>query len=491
MKKTIVIVVLLSILGKSFGLIRDMFITNYFGFGELTDALYIAISVVLLLFSVFNTVIRTTFSPMFSLKSTINVSSTFKDLNSVGNFISILLIIVSLLIYFFPNFFLLIISPGVSEITKIYALEYIKVLSVVVLFYGLVSILNGYLQAIKIYKTSEIAGLINNLVIIVVFLLLYPYCSYISIVYGYVAGAILQLIFIYIIFKKNTKKENWSFNTLDLKPIKEFSTLSKYLLLGAFVSQMTILADKFIASFLNSGSITALQYANTVKNLPITLVVMVVTNVLFTNLSINQQTSREKYEKSILNQVNVLLVFISPFIILFYYYSSEIIELLFYRGEFTLEGIEMTSNALIAYSFGLFFFVIKEVLNKAALAAKKTEITFKIAVISLVINVLLNILFSKYYGYVGIAASTSLSIVVNTGILLFFLNKLKVLHNVRGIITLSVKYFIGLLVGLIIFGFLQLKLSNLFFELILNFALICLYQVIWFYFIKRSKMNDK
>ncbi|WP_135501659.1 lipid II flippase MurJ [Planococcus koreensis] len=297
MKKTIIAVVLLSVVGKSFGLIRDMLITNYFGFNEVTDALYISISVVLLLFSVFNTVIRTTFSPMFSSKSIENQKKSFSELNSVGNFIIILLLIVSLLTYIFPQFFLFIVSPGVSELTSSYAIKFIKLLSFVILFYGFVSILNGYLQAVKVYKTSEIAGLINNLTIIIIFLILFAHYSYISIIYAYITGAVLQFLFVYIIFTKNTNDSKWNFLFFDLKPIKEFSLLSRYLLLSAFVSQLTVLSDKFIASFLNTGAITALQYANTIKNLPITLVVMVVTNVLFTNLSINQQKSQQLYEK--------------------------------------------------------------------------------------------------------------------------------------------------------------------------------------------------
>ena len=376
MKKTIITVVILSVIGKSFGLIRDILITNDIVFNELSDALYISIAIVLLAFSMFNTVIRTTFSPMFSLKHTDNRIGTLKELNSVSNFIITILSGVALIVFLFPEFFILLISPGISEVTRSYAIDFIKPLSFVILFYGLVSILNGYLQAIKIYKTSEIAGLFNNLFIIMVFISFYPIFGYISIVYGYILGSIIQFFIVIYIFKRNIRGFRWNIISFDIKPIKEFSSLSKYLLLGALISQLTVIADKFVASFLDTGSITALQYATTIKNLPIALVILVVTNVLFTNLSINYKNSKTKFELNIYKQINILLAFITPFIIFFYYNSKEIVAFLFLRGEFTQLGVLMTSNALIAYSFGLFFFIIKEVLSKAALAAKKTKITF-------------------------------------------------------------------------------------------------------------------
>ncbi|WP_342602394.1 murein biosynthesis integral membrane protein MurJ [Peribacillus sp. FSL E2-0159] len=451
LKITLIVVLILSLSSKGLGFFRDILITNYVGFNEKTDAIFVAISICTLLFSIFNTTIRTTFAPMFSANFLQDPITVIREYKEIRRFLILVMFVTSLLVFFFPGIFIKIITPGLSGETLTYALIFLKYLSFIIFLYGVFFISTGFLQSMNIFQTVEYGNLFNNMVIVTFIFLFYKHMGINSVIFGLLFGAFIQALYGQLRLHKRIKryKVKNEKNLFNYHKIKQFIKNSQYILFGSMVSQLTVLSDKFVASFLNQGSITALHYSNVLKNLPLNIIVLVVTNILFTNLSIYYVKNKEKFNFFITEQIKYLLFLISPIFIMMFVYSEEIVRLLYFRGAFTERGVEMTSQALMAYSAGLFFIVIKEVLTKVCYAAKNTKLPLLVSILSLIINLVFNFILSYYFYHIGIAIATTISVIINCFVLLYYLNKFNVIENVKLILVITFKYSLMLLITLV------------------------------------------
>ena len=105
--------------------------------------------------------------------------------------------------------------------------------------------------------------------------------------------------------------------------------------------------------------------------------------------------------------------------------AEDIISAIFYRGEFTQLDVFKSSYSLIAFSFGLPFFMLMKVLTPAFFAQKNTKTPMYVAILSLLLNAALNYILAFVFGYghVGIAIGSSISALISVFILEIILYK--------------------------------------------------------------------
>ena len=181
-------------------------------------------------------------------------------------------------------------------------------------------------------------------------------------------------------------------------------------ILAAGVYQLNVLIDTIFASFLISGSPTWLYLSDRLIQFPMGLFGVAIALVALPDLT-EQLISKNKKEFMKVFYKG----FISTFLLgllsgLFYVLLSyQIIQLLFFRGEFTNFDVNMTSSSLIAYSYALPFLLSSKFFNSVFFAASKTRIVLLLGSVSLLINLILNYLFIFTYdwGHVGLALATT------------------------------------------------------------------------------------
>jgi len=105
---------------------------------------------------------------------------------------------------------------------------------------------------------------------------------------------------------------------------------------------------------------------------------------------------------------------------------------LFYYGEFTARDVSMSGMSLMAYSFGLLGFILVKILAPAFYARKDMKTPVKVAIIALVTNMILNLIFIGPFAHVGLAAATAISAFVNSGLLYWYLRKQEVFKPLSG-----------------------------------------------------------
>jgi putative peptidoglycan lipid II flippase len=196
-------------------------------------------------------------------------------------------------------------------------------------------------------------------------------------------------------------------------------------LFGVSVSQINLLLDTVLASFLPTGSVSWLYYSDRLAELPLGIFGIAIATVILPNLSAHQAAAREQLFSATLDWALrwVLLIGV-PSALALIVLAEPILATLFQYGVLTATDVEMAALSLRAYSLGLVAFMLVKVLAPGFYARKDTATPVKFGIVAMVANMVMNVLFTvplMYFwgtGHMGLALATSLAAVLNALLLL-------------------------------------------------------------------------
>ena len=191
---------------------------------------------------------------------------------------------------------------------------------------------------------------------------------------------------------------------------------------GAGIVQINLLVDQFIASFLPTGAISYLYYADRINQLPLGVIGIAVGTALLPLLSRQIEAGDDSgANDSQSRAVELVMVFCLPSAAALTVIARPIIAVLFERGAFDAATTDASAAALVAFAVGLPAYVLIKVFAPGFFARQDTSTPVRIAVVGLVTNIVLNLVFIWYLAHVGIALATALAAWVNGGLLCWVL----------------------------------------------------------------------
>ena len=201
------------------------------------------------------------------------------------------------------------------------------------------------------------------------------------------------------------------------------------------VSQINMLVDTILASFLPTGSPTWLYISDRLMQLPLGIFAIAIGTVILPKLSSLHQTEDKKvFSKTIDWSIRLVLLIGIPSIIGLVILSEPIILTLFERGEFMASDTYKASLSLIALAFGLVAFMLIKIFTPAFFARQNPQTPVKVAVASMVVNAILAWFLAFYLGlnHVGLAMASSIAAFFSITILLFILLKNEIYRFEKG-----------------------------------------------------------
>ncbi|MEK7845350.1 MAG: murein biosynthesis integral membrane protein MurJ, partial [Nitrospinota bacterium] len=204
--------------------------------------------------------------------------------------------------------------------------------------------------------------------------------------------------------------------------VKKVVLLMAPSVIGLAVTQFNIFIDTLIASLLVEGSISYLYYADRVMQLPLGVFGTAIgTAILPTLSSYAAKRDMEGMRDTLSFGLRFTFFIAIPAMTAQIVLSLPIVSLLFERGEFTHQAAINTSQALIAFSIGLWAYSGIKVIAPAYYSVQDTKTPVRIAVISMVANVIFNLILMYPLKHAGIALATSLSAMLNLSLLIYYL----------------------------------------------------------------------
>jgi putative peptidoglycan lipid II flippase len=207
--------------------------------------------------------------------------------------------------------------------------------------------------------------------------------------------------------------------------VKRILKLMVPALFGVSVSQINLLLDTVLASFLPTGSVSWLYYSDRLTELPLGVFGVAIATVILPNLSAHRAAARSGQFRLVLDwAVRSVLLIAVPAALALLLLAEPILVTLFQYGALTPGDVAMARLSLQAYSLGLLAFMMIKVLAPGFYARQDMATPVSIGIKAMVANMALNFLFVVplvYYwniGHVGLALATSVSAWLNAGLLL-------------------------------------------------------------------------
>ena len=246
--------------------------------------------------------------------------------------------------------------------------------------------------------------------------------------------------------------------------VKKVLALMAPAIFGVSVSQINLLLDTVLATFLPTGSVSWLYYSDRLSELPLGVFGIAIATVILPNLSRHHVAqSTQAFSQTLDWALKMILLIAVPAAVALILLAEPILVTLFYYGEvMTIRDMAMASLSLKAYAAGLIAFMLIKVLAPGFFARQDMRTPVRIGVIAMVMNMLFNLLLviplHSYWqvGHLGLAAATSLSAFLNAILLYFALRKQGIYEPIQG----WLRFFIRLAIAVLVMLLVLIQLSN-------------------------------
>lgn len=421
-KTSVFIVMAGTLLSKVLGLIREVLLAQKYGTGYISDSFILSLNIPTVIISAVATAILTNYIPLFSKAEK---ESEEKAAKFNGNLLVIFFIISTILILLFMAFtkpIVKIFAVGFDDTGLTYLVNISRITIFCMYFIILAHIFKGYLEYRGKFLGTALYGILMN-VGMILGIVFSSTEKYQILGLGVLLGYILAFIALFILSRKNRFTVKFNLNLKD-DYLKELVVLTIPILLNDVVWQINGIVDKSISSTIGAGYISAINYSHYIVDMVTSVFATSVVTVFFPNVIklFNEKGIKAVKEKT--NSILKLIVFISiPATVLISVYSRAIVRLLFYRGAFDENSLQITSVAVSVYALAIVFVSMKTILFKVFYALQDTKSPTKSAIISILLNIVLSLILVKPLGYIGIIIGTVVSSFVSTFLLIKMFNK--------------------------------------------------------------------
>lgn len=422
-KTTALVLMLIILTSKITGFFRDIVLAQTFGAGEITDAYLTALNIPVVLFDGISAALGTTFIPIyFKIKSSKGQEEVNKFTSNILNIVILISLVFVLLGVIFAPYIVKIFAVGFKGDVFDLTVNYSKILIFSMVFIAINGLVSSYLVASGNVYISGAITIPFNIFVIIAIIFASVTESYVM-VYGTLIAYIAQLLFQLPLLIKKGYKHRLTVNLRD-ENIRQILFLVIPVFIGSYINQINAVVNRTLASTLDSGSITALNYANKLNMFAVGVIAVAISTIMYPILSkLASEGNKKLFKINISKSINMIVIIMLPIMVVMTTFSKEIVKVLFEEGSFNSHDTYLTSTALFFYSIGILSYGLKELLAKSFYSLQDTKTPVRNATISVVINIVFSIILVNIMGIGGLALASSISATVTTMLLLISLRK--------------------------------------------------------------------
>jgi putative peptidoglycan lipid II flippase len=435
----------LSIIGAKFGQTPEL--DGYFAAFRIPDTLFNLLVAGAL---------ASAFIPVFtSYLAKEREDEAWRVASSVMNAIVILLVLVSGILWLLAPIIQPILAPLPDPAQVELSVRLARIMLLSPIFMGLSALFTGILNSYRQFLTGATAPLVYNFVIILFAVFATPFLGIEALAWGTVVGALMMWL---VQIPELTFRRTRYKLTLDLghPGVREIVrlTLPRTLALGAV--QLIFIVDTFLAAKLPEGSLTALNYAFQLMQLPLGVFSIAISAAVFPTLSRYAAQGLQARMRDVLQTAIRWILFLTlPTVVMMIVLRRPIVNLLFQYGQFGAQAREATQEAFLFYSLGLAGHALIQILARAYYASKDTRTPLALTLVSIGTNIVLSVLLAPLYGINGLALANSIATLAEAALFMILLAP-RARLKVVGIGTSSLKVIAAsLLMGIAMFAFIR------------------------------------
>ena len=454
----------MTLLSRILGFVRDFVIARAFGAGLATDAFFVAFKLPNLLRRMFaEGAFSQAFVPILGeYKNKRSTEDTRTLVDHVASLLSIALFAITAIGIAAAPLLVWVSAPGFSADAGKFELTVTltRITFPYIFFMSLVALAGGLLNSWSRFALPAFTPVLLNISFIAMALFAAPYFDppVLALAWAVFIGGLLQMAIQIPALKKIAMLPrptlNWRAAWAD-PGVRRIATLMGPALIGVSVSQVSLLINTIFASFLATGSVSWLYYADRLMEFPSGMLGAALGTILLPSLSrYHASENHVEYSKLLDWGLRLTLLLAAPAAVGLAILAVPLIATLFFHGAFAAEDVFRTREALVAYTVGLTGLILVKVLAPGFYARQNVKTTVRIALISLAATQLMNLAFIGWIGHAGLALSIGLAACLNAGMLYRGLRRLDIYHPQPGWTGFVLKLLLALLVmaGVLWFG---------------------------------------
>ncbi|MCP5468479.1 MAG: murein biosynthesis integral membrane protein MurJ [Deltaproteobacteria bacterium] len=412
------IVSLLTLVSRIFGLARDSILALTLGTNLGADAFAVAFRIPNIFRRMFaEGNLTLSFVPVFSESLKSSQQQAKKLVNTTFTFLSLVLILLTLFGVIAASWWVFMAAPGFVQNPEKFALTRLltQITFPYIFLVSLGALAMGILNSKKHFAAPAASPIFLNIGIILgaVFFSRFFSEPSIGVAWGVLLGGVFQLMIqIPSVMKYGFfPKIDFDFKDPQAKKVFKLMLPAMY---GSAAYQVNLLSIYFLASFLREGAVSSLNYAGRVIEFPLGIFAISIATVLLPRFSDHAAQKRtEKLTSSLMQALNAVWWLNVPAMVAMVVLSKPITALLFFRGQFDLDSLKLTEQALTYYALGLPFVSGSRILTNAFYAMQDSKKPVIATNISVVVNILVGVALMFWIEHRGLALAVSIGAAVN------------------------------------------------------------------------------
>ena len=419
--KTISIVMVITLLGKVLGLLRDRLLAINYGTGMEANAFYTASRIPRVFFdAVFASAIAACFIPVFSQYLTKDGKD--KAMRFAGTFLTVMAALTALLTAVGMGFagpLVELFADGYDEATAALAVDLTRVMFPTVLFTGVAFSFVGILQSLDEFNIPAIISTVSNLVIIVYYFTLNERFGIYGLAIACLVGWLLQAL-VQVPALKRKGFRYYPSLAWRSEGMKKVFALMVPVMVSTWVQPINLtINSKFGSRLYDGAGVSAIEISTNLYLIIAGVFVLSVTNVIFPKLSRQSAQGEGEAFRDTLNQTtHSTLFFVLPMSAGLMVLARPLISFVFGGGEFDAGDVDITAQALVWVSLGMAGYAIQNILSRAYFARQDGRTPLVAGAVSIGVNILLCMALVETMSVAGLAIASAVSSTVYALLLL-------------------------------------------------------------------------
>ena len=417
----------LTLVSRVLGFIRDMIVAWMLGAGPATDAFLVAFKIPNFLRRLFaEGAFSQAFVPVLSeYRSQRSPQEVKRLVDNVAGVLATVLLAVTLLAVLAAPGLVYVFAPGFYDQADKFALtaEMLRITFPYLFFIAMTALASGVLHSVGHFAAPAAAPILLNLCLITAALGFATHLDQpvVALAWGVLVAGVLQLLLQLWPLQQHglVPRPRWGWRD---PGVRRVLALMGPAMFGVSVAQINLLLDTVIASFLQSGSVSWLYYSDRLLEFPLGVFGIALATVVLPHLSQQHaERSPQQFSATLDWGLRWLLLIGVPASLGLFVLSGPLLAALFQYGAFAAADVQAARLSLMAYALGLVAMMAVKVLAAGFFSRQDTRTPVRIAVIAMSANMLLNLILVWFLAHAGLALATTLSALLNAGLLLWTL----------------------------------------------------------------------
>ncbi len=325
---------------------------------------------------------------------------------------------------------IILFAPGFLNEGKQYdlAVQMLRITFPYLFFISSVAFAGGILNSHGKFAIPAFTPVFLNICMISAAIWLSPHMAepIVALAWGVFAAGIVQLFFQFPALNQLGLLPKLKFGFKD-PGVKRILKLMLPAIFGVSVTQINLLLDTLIASFLAAGSVSWLYYSDRLVEFPLGIFGIALATVILPSLSKNHAADDPvEFSKSLDWALRLVLLIGLPASVGLLILAEPMLSTLFQYDQFSASDVHLAGKSLMAYSIGLLGFILVKVLVPGFSSRKDMKTPVRFGIYAMVANMGLNIILVFPLAHAGLALATSLGAFFNASLLLSKLLKDKI-----------------------------------------------------------------